>query len=407
MRWAFSKSSKFNSEYEKLNPGQADIVKTEGDSHHSRSSVITNQLAYERVECVTRGVNLIVDSCAEIQFDTLDKLKFTPKVSLRKKQIDTLLNFRPNPFVSADEFKRNLYIDLILEGNAFIYFDGAYLYNIPAMHMNIVASKTTFISHYEYEDTKYSVDEIIHIRENSSKSIYRGTSRLQSASTSIKTMHSLSSYQENFFDNFCIPGLVLKTKNILSPKIKNRIIADWKEKFKPKHGGRSPVILDGDMDLDTVMKGGTVDKIDFTETVASLEAKILTALGVPVTLVYGGNNANISPNLKLFYITTIMPLVLKVTSSLESFFGYDMKPVSENILALRPELRELASYLTLLVNAGLITRNEGRAELRYEPRTEEEFANQLILPVNVAGSAANPSEGGRPPKDPEAEEEGE
>ena len=71
-------------------------------------------------------------------------------------------------------------------------------------------------------------------------------------------------------------------------------------------------------------------------------------------------------------------------------------PISHEILALRPELRDFTNYLTSITNAGIITRNEARQEIRKDPRTEEDFADELILPANIAGSAEDPSIGGRP-----------
>jgi hypothetical protein len=70
---------------------------------------------------------------------------------------------------------------------------------------------------------------------------------------------------------------------------------------------------------------------------------------------------------------------------------------------LRPELREAAQYYQGLVNAGIMTVNEARAELRLEKSTEE-HANELRIPANIAGSAVDPSEGGRPSDSNEDEE---
>jgi hypothetical protein len=58
-------------------------------------------------------------------------------------------------------------------------------------------------------------------------------------------------------------------------------------------------------------------------------------------------------------------------------------------------LKDLAAYHTTLVNGGIITPNEAREELRYEKVIEAD-ADKLRVPANIAGSASNPSEGGRP-----------
>jgi phage portal protein BeeE len=40
---------------------------------------------------------------------------------MRKAAVHRLLNIEPNPFQDINTFKRNLIIDLLLDGNIFIY----------------------------------------------------------------------------------------------------------------------------------------------------------------------------------------------------------------------------------------------------------------------------------------------
>jgi len=61
--------------------------------------------------------------------------------------------------------------------------------------------------------------------------------------------------------------------------------------------------------------------------------------------------------------------------------------------ALQPELKDVAAYHSTLVNGGVITPNEARIELRYPTIAGNDT---LRIPANIAGSAANPSVGGRP-----------
>ena len=70
--------------------------------------------------------------------------------------------------------------------------------------------------------------------------------------------------------------------------------------------------------------------------------------------------------------------------------------------ALQPELKDQAAYYATLVNTGILTPNEAREALRLE--TIDGF-DQPRVPANIAGSAANPEQGGRPEETPPAEEE--
>lgn len=380
---------------EKLNPSQAHIVRDYGDSYTSSNYVTTHINAYNNIEIVRRGVDLIVDSSASIKFDIGPKLNINSSRAVRPKVLNTLINFLPNPFLGSDVFKRNIYMDLILEGNAFIYDDGVHLYNLPASKVEIVADTKQFIKEFVYSsEVKFDPSEIIFIRDNSSTSIFRGSSRLDSTRDTRKVLENMIKYQGNIFENDAVPGLILKTPNVLSKKVKEKIEQEWRIKYNPKVGGRRPLILDGEFDVSN-LTNTSFKELDFINSSNLNELKILKALGVPPVLLESGNNANITPNLKLFYLTTVLPLVEKVTSSLETHFGYDIKLNKEEVLALKPELRDEAAYYTGLVNSGIMTRNEAREKMRLPPAAEE-FADQLILPQNIAGSAVDSSDGGRP-----------
>lgn len=383
----------------KLNPAQEDIVDDMGDSHDPSTNLYNNQKAYNTVEVVNRGVNLIVDSSSDIRYDIGEMLDFfvspsDPPMRMRAKRLNQLLNFRPNPFYNADVFKRNIFIDLLLEGDAFIYFDGAYLYNLPALGVEVESDKRTYIKEYKYADKTFRPDEIIHIRENSGDNIFVGSSRLDSARESINVLMSMKGFQKTFFNNSAVPGLILTTPNPLSQRVKDRLLHSWRARYNPAKGGKSPMILDGDFKVESMTKY-SFKELDFNESIKTYEYTILKALGIPPLLLDSGNNANINPNLRMFYINTVMPLTNKVVQALEMYFGYDIKPVTHDVLALRPELRDFSNYLTSIVNAGIIDRNEAREEIRKEPRSEK-MASELILPANIAGSAQDPSTGGRP-----------
>lgn len=380
----------------KFNPAQPDIVDDYGDTKDVSSSLYTNQVAYNTIGVVNRGVNLIVDSAAGIRLDVGDIMDFFDSPTrIRKKKLDQLLNFRPNPYYCADVFKRNLFIDLILEGDAFIYFDGAYMYNLPALNVKITTDKKTYITKYEYANTEFKPEEIIHIKENSGDDIFVGKSRLDSAKTSLVTLNTMINYQKNFFDNAAIPGLVLTTPNPLSERVKHRMLQMWKARYNPKTGGRNPMILDGEFKVEALSKY-SFNELDFNESIERYQNDVLKIMGVPPILLDTGNNANVTPNLKLFYLNTVLPLVDKVVQGIEMYFGYDIKPVTQDVLALRPELKDLANYLSTLSNAGIMKRNEARAEIRLEP-VPGEVGDELILPANIAGSAQDAGVGGKPP----------
>ena len=380
---------------EKLNPAQQYY---DHKTEPSRELVFRYEKAYEDLEIVNRG-----DDTADIPTTVGAQIQGLQNVvkGIKRSKVSLLLNKEPNPFQDISTFRRNLITDYIIDGNIFIYFDGVHLYHLPASKMVIHASETTYIEKFTFnEQVDYKTSEIIHVKDNSFYSIYRGVSRLKPALRTMQLMSSMRQFQDNFFKNGAVPGLVLKTPNTLSEKIKERMIQSWSIRYKPDAGGRRPLILDGGIEIDQIANVN-FRELDFQEAIAENEKIILKALGIPPIMLDSGNNANIRPNMRMYYLETVLPIVRKLNFALERYFGFEVKEDITDIPALQPELRDQSQYYSALVNTGIISANEAREHLGFEA---VEGYDDLRVPANIAGSAANPDEGGRPT---EGDEDGE
>lgn len=380
---------------EKLNPAQRWIAqeRSESPSLEPERSYI---YYYETIEIVNRAVNMIIDDSAEINYHIgTEKVGFPIKGGVKRKTVDTLLNYQPNPYQDLSSFRRNLLMDFILDGNMFIYYDGAHMYHLPANKMVVHASEKTYIEKYEFNGSvSYSPDEIIHIKDNNSQSIYRGASRLKPSLRTMKLMKSMRDFQDNFFKNGAVPGLVIESPDTLSPRLKERMKEDWKQQYKPQSGGRNPMILDGGMKIASISEVSFKD-LDFESSISSNEKVILKALGVPPVLVDSGNNANLRPNHRLYYLETVLPIIQKLASAYQAYFGFEIYEDVVGVPALQPELRDEAAYYSTLVNGGILTPDEARVAIGKEILPDGDGAS-IRVPANVAGSAADPSQGGRP-----------
>jgi HK97 family phage portal protein len=384
---------------EKLNPLQPIIQMEEGSQ--IPTNVTTNNYinAYRDIDIVRRGVDMIVNAAASFNITVTEQLKnVTPIISgTRLKTLDTILNYAPNPFQDINSFRRLIYMDLVLEGNAFIYCDSNEQYHLPAINVEVIPDKNRYVSGYIYSGVSEELtpSKVVHIKDNSSTTIYRGTTRLQAAEDSITTLKRMLNFQQNFFENGAVPGLILSCENVLSPNIKQRMLETWQARYNPKSGGRRPIILDGGLKIDSLFDADFT-KLDFEDSIANKEKSILKTLGIPPILLDGGNNANIAPNLRLFYLETVVPLVRAFTSAMERYYGYDLEEEATKVSSLQPELAEVANYCVSLVNGGLITPNEARSELRWDKFTGDSSMDEIRIPQNIAGSAVNPTQGGRP-----------
>ena len=377
---------------EKLNPAQQYY---DHAVEPSREFTFKYEKAYEDIEIVNRGVNLIVDDTAEIKTIVGAQIPGLQSIvkGVKRSRVNLLLNKEPNPFQDISTFKRNLITDFLIDGNIFIYYDGVHLYHLPANKMNIHASQTTYIEKFTFNETvDYKPTEIIHIKDNSFYSIYRGISRLKPALRTMVLMQNMRQFQDNFFKNGAVPGLVLKSPNTLSEKIKERMIQSWSLRYRPDSGGRRPLILDGGLEIDSYTNTN-FRELDFQAAIHENEKIILKALGIPPIMLDSGNNANIRPNMRMYYLETVLPIVKKLHTGVERYFGFELKEDVTDVPALQPEMRDQSQYYTALVNGGIISANEAREALNFEP---VEGYDELRVPANIAGCAVNPDEGGRP-----------
>jgi HK97 family phage portal protein len=391
---------------EKLNPAQPSLAAAQ--PYVSPEVVADYKQAYREVEVVNRSIELIINGLIEIPIIV--------EGGGAIKKVDKLLNRSPNPFEDRVKLFRRAFLDYLIDGNAFFYYDKTNLYVIPANDMEVIPDRKTFINHYNFlirnvqqssvynynrqttrQDShlKFEPDEIIHIKADNEDSIYRGAPRLKSIKRLIELYYYLINFQRQFFKNNGVPGIVLQTASVLSPKVKERVLEQWRQNYSAIFGGaRSPAILDGGLQISPF---GQVkfSELDFEASVERVQQDIAKALGVPYVLLKSGNNANIHANQVLFYNHTIMPILEQFCSSFAHFFGPDIiiRPDRGAVSSLRADERVQALYYSTLVNTGIMTPNEAREGLRLGPIDGH---NDIRIPQNIAGSAVDSSQGGRP-----------
>lgn len=396
-----------SSGYEKRNPGQAQISAAQSSSSPTLQKPITVSEAYRNVPMLSRAANMVIDSAAECSYDVGDNMKdiISYGQGIRKTTLDRLMNVKPNPYMDIDTFRRLVITDLLFLGTAFVHYDkeGGALYHLPAIMMKVVADKSTVISHYEFGNSKvrFAVDEIIFIKDNAFvnglTSQISGQSRIQATLDSVTKRNAMLHFKDTFLKNGTVIGLILETDDILNKKHRERAQEEIQLNYNPNTGQSSVLILDGGLKAKPYSQISSFKDLDFKEDIARQEKDICIALGVPQILIDGGNNANIRPNVELFYYMTIIPMLRKFASAVQFFFGFYIEPETKHVRALTPDRDSEGKYLSTLVNNGIMTGNEVRAELGLEP-LEDPRMEEIRIPANISGSATGVSgqEGGRP-----------
>ena len=176
---------------EKLNPAQTRIAQDAGTQIGSDTKVTYFQ-SFQKLESVNRSVSMLVSAASSLDYDIKDKVHDGVVTGIRQKTLNTLLNFRPNPYQSAQDFRTAIFTDFVLEGNAFVHFDGVFMYHLPADKVEILTDEKTFIKGFRYNGmVDFKESEVFYFRDLASDSIYRGSSRLQSADRSINLLYSM------------------------------------------------------------------------------------------------------------------------------------------------------------------------------------------------------------------------
>ena len=390
---------------EKLNPAQPSIASLE--PYASPETIVEYQQAYRDIEIIHRSIDMIINACVEIPL--------VVEGSGPAKKVNKLLNVKPNPFEDRVRLFRRAFLDFILDGNAFFYYDGESLYVLPANDVEVVPDEKTFVSHYNYlisnqrssdyfgyakqtrksQAIRFESNEIIHIMAENDESIFRGVSKLKPILRLIELYYYMINFQRQFFKNNALPGFVLTTDNILSKRVKERLLEAWRSTYTTIFdGARNPAILDGGLKID---RFSTVnfEQLDFEGSVERIQQDMSKALGVPYVLLKSGNNANIDANQKLFYLHTILPILNQFTSAFTHYFNNNIiiRPDRLSVPALQPDNKTQATYYSTLVNTGIITPNEAREGLRF---AKLDGLDTIRIPQNITGSATDATQGGRP-----------
>lgn len=390
---------------EKLNPAQPSMASLEPFA--SPETIVDYEQAYREIEIIHRSIEMVISACVEVPLIV--------EGAGPAKKLNKLLNIKPNPFEDRVRLFRRAFLDYHLDGNVFFYYDGEYLYLLPANDVEVVPDSKTFISHYNYlvsnqrssdyfgyaketrksSSIRFESNEIIHIMNENEHSIFRGTSKLKPSIRLIELYYYMINFQRQFFKNNALPGFVLTTDNILSKRVKDRLLEVWRSTYTTIFdGARNPAILDGGLKID---KFSTVSfgELDFENSIERIQQDMAKALGVPYVLLKSGNNANIDANQKLFYLQTVLPILNQFCSAFTHYFNTNViiRPDRLSVPALQPDNKTQATYYATLVNTGLITPNEAREGLRF---AKLDGLDTIRIPQNITGSAVNPSQGGRP-----------
>jgi HK97 family phage portal protein len=367
-----------------------DLLRGNDDYSYSNNKMLE---AYIKACPIFTATKWIVDACNDIQFVLKDKNK---DELVYKHPILNLLN-KPNPFVSNDEFKKQVFSSLLLTGNIYItktlsqkgeplelYYNNPKDVSIFASSQDHYAGQysisnlfgATFNRTGDYRFISSNGNEIIHHKEYNpdfSSSNLFGISFFAGCSLEVEQYIESSLHNLSLIKNGGRPsGLItFKGNKNLSGDSAKAIKESIDDKLKGGANAGKIIFLSDDFSYQTL--GESIKDMDYKSLHENAEQKIFKAVKIPTAMI--NNQAMTYSNLDVsryaFYDSAVIPVfntvckffASKILNSYKDGANYELTFDKSAISAL--ENREITNARDAFKD-GLISRNESRAKIGYE-----------------------------------------
>lgn len=283
-----------------------------------------------------------VYTCVDIISNTISKLPFFLMDNSTKKHIDDsnlykLLNYQPNPRMTASVFKKLLATSLLITGNAYAIpkWRGLKIYSLePVSSENVqIIVDGDQVYYRVFKDGKESIlryDEIIHLKMYTVDGVY-GISPLTYARLVVQVGLNQENFQKSFYENGGRPSGVLKIESDLSGttevqlsdgstterSLKDVIRDEWAKTNGGSVNAFKVAVLDNGMDFKEISQISPAD-MDFVNSKTVNLEDIARFFNVPpYKLGVGKQTYSNNEQAQIDYITNcIVPLVYQIEQEL-------------------------------------------------------------------------------------------
>ncbi len=375
---------------------------------------------YENNAIAFRCINEISQGAAGVRL----KL-FRGKLNVDDHPLLDLLA-RPSPTKGYVELFESLYSFLLLSGNSYLIGAGAEgsepkeLYCLRPDRVKIIPGQTTLPEAYHYSIngktiSQYDVNQetgespVKHFKLFHPKSDYLGLSPLVAAASNIDSHNLTNRHNVSLLQNGARPSgaVIFKPKDEtgatvqLSDTQRAQILADMETRFSGSGNAGRPMLLEGDFNFQQM--GMSPKDMDFSVLKKMSAIDIALCFGVPAQLVGipDAQTYNNMPEARLaLYEETIIPILRRIQSDLNEWltpqFGDDLRLEYDvdSIPAMAESRKRVFESVVSGVNSGILTRNEAREKLGYDPIKGGDtlFISATMMPISLAGDSVGDDE---------------
>ena len=389
---------------------EAPIVSYQSLGYDVSSKIAYNDLAkegYSENAIVYRCINEIANNASRVKINL-----FRGDAEVDNHPLLDLL-YNPSPTQSQVEWFQALYSYLLISGNNYMLSVGGdntpptELYNLRPDRIKIQTGQRAMPTAYDYIISgqtveRYDVDQatgdsrIKHIKMFNPLDDYYGMSPIQASSVDIDQHNLANKHNVNLLQNGARPSgaVIFKPKdetggNVqLSENQRSQLQSDINSRFSGTNNAGKPMLLEGDFDWKEM--GLSPKDMDFIQLKNMSAKDIALVYGVPSQLIGipdAQTYSNFAEAKLALYNETIIPLLDKIQGDLNEWLvpqfndeALELRYDIDSIPAMAEQRKRVFESVTAGVKDGILTRNEAREQLGYEPI---DGADSLMVPANL------------------------
>ena len=386
---------------------------------------------YQQNAIVYRCVNEIANSASRVEINL-----FRGDQEIDNHPLLDLL-YNPSPMVSNVEYFQAVYAYLLISGNSYMLSVGSdrapptELYNLRPDRIKINAGTRATPNSYDYivggqvvesylVDQSTGLSKVKHMKMFNPLDDFYGMSPITSASIDIDQHNLANKHNVNLLQNGARPSgaVIFKPKDEtgaamqLSEVQRSQLVNDINQRFGGTGNAGKPMLLEGDFDWKEM--GLSPKDMDFASLKHMSAKDIALVYGVPSQLIGIPDSqtySNFAEAKLALYNETIIPLLDRFQGDLNEWLtpmfgeGLELRYDIDSIPAMAEQRKRVFESVSTGVRDGILTRNEAREQLGYEPidGADSLLVPANLMPLNIAGDEDSPKD--EPDTNPMEEEQ--
>ncbi len=321
--------------------------------------------------------------------------------------IETLLNTRPNEFMTRQAMFTRLVEHLDIDGNALwtklmVGGEVRELWPLQTRPLRVIPSRAKFIEGYEYQDGEITrripSEAVIHFMVQDPSNPYWGMPPMRAASREIDTAVQAIAWNRKIFDVNVRPDLLFTINAPLNREEVEQASAEIEAMYGGSQNARRPIVVGNGATAEII--NWKPAEMDYTESLHYYREQIAQVFGVPLPvlgILESATLANLQDSRRIFWEDTIIPLADNIKAALTQAL---LPPTGEfrvcydtsGIPALRQDLTAKTTQLKDMVGVG-VPLNEALKRLELDIEDIEGgdigFIPATWVPLAMAGDIAD------------------